>query len=234
MSRRRALRAAQRERDVLRGLRARVSNALARASDLTATISAKLAEFSDVDKAIADACAASILRSTHAPTELTLDLSPELKKGAERKFFLENQLAATRQAAERLGQDLAAAESDLQNAERAVEEATIAVAASEIEPIAAELAQIENRAAQLRCVLFGYGAQRNADGFLPMSRSVAQLLRRAPKNAGVEGGADHLAATARWRAYLQELRVDGDAAFDAEPTQRLSPLPLRETLEATS
>ena len=114
-------------------------------------IESKLWELSDLDKAIAEECAALILRSTDFIAEPTLELSPELTKLADRKFSLENQLAAIRQASERLRQELEMVDSDLRDAEHLVESAAVAVAACELEPIAAELARVESsglRAAQ--------------------------------------------------------------------------------------
>lgn len=208
-----ALRIAQSERDARREKRDRLSDAVERAIKLTAMIEGKLGELSDLDKAIAEECAALILRSTDFIAEPTLELSPELTKMADRKFSLENQLAAIRQASERLRQELEMVDSDLRDAEHLVESAAVAVAACELEPIAAELARVESWACALRSLLLGYGAQRHAGGFLPMSRGAAQLLRGTPKNANMEG-AHCPEAAALWRSYLEELMIDDAAALD--------------------
>jgi hypothetical protein len=207
------LRIAQRERDVRRKKRDLLNDAVERAIKLTAVIESKLGELPDLDKAIGEECAALILRSTDFIAEPTLELSPELTRMADRKFSLENQLAVTRQASERLRQELEMVDSDLKDAEHLVESAAVAVAAAEVEPIAAELARVESRACALRSLLLGYGAQRHAGGFLPMSRSAAQLLRSTPKNANMEG-AHCPEAAALWRSYLQELIIDNAAALD--------------------
>jgi hypothetical protein len=212
-----ALRLAQHERDARRAIRDRLSDAVERAVKLAAMIEVKLAEFADLDKVIAEECAASILRSSESAAEPALELSPKLKKMADRKFSLEKHLAAARQAAECLRRELAATDRDVNEAVLKVENAAVAVAETEMEPIAAELAQVENLAATLRRFLVGYGALRHAGGFLPMSQSAAKLLRAIPKNAHVGGGAQCPESTVRWQSYLQQLSVDSEATFDAGP-----------------
>ncbi|MGD9544741.1 MAG: hypothetical protein AB7F41_06890 [Methylocystis sp.] len=210
------LRLAQRERDAHKATRDRIQDAVARANALSATIERKLAKLVNLDKRIAIECAESLLRSFEQDTAAAFELSPKMKRLAEKKFALENQLAAFRRALDCLGQDLATAESSLRKAEDDVERAAIAVAATEMEPIAAELARAENQAARLRRLLLGYGALRHAGGFLPMSSATAQLLRAPPKNAVVGGSAHCFEATAQWASYLQQLGMNCEATFDAE------------------
>ena len=111
------LRIAQRERDARRKKRDLLNDAVERANKLTVVIESRLGEFPDLDKAIGEECAALILRSTDFVAEPTLELSPELTRMADRKFSLENQLAVTRQASERLRQELEMVDSDLKDAE---------------------------------------------------------------------------------------------------------------------
>jgi hypothetical protein len=217
-----SLRSAQQERDACRAKRDRIGGALERATGLTAMLAARLSDFSALDDAIAEECAASILRLTEFPAESTLELSPELKREAEQKFFFESQLAAATHASERLRQDLAVAERELAAANSVVDGAAVAVAACEVEPIADELARVEDQAAMLRLLLIGYGAQRYADGFLPLSSASARLLRGAPRNAGVDGGLECREAAECWRCYLQELSMNSSATIAAVMTRSSS------------
>lgn len=211
------LRAAQRERDALMATRDRIQNAVARATHLSATIQRKLARFASLDRLIAEECAESLLRAAEQESAGALELSPKLKRLADKRFALENKLASLQRASDCLRQELVNAESSLKSAELKVEEAAVAVAVTELEPIAAELARAESLAAALRRLLLGYGALRRAGGFLPMSSATAQLLRAPPKNAMVGGSAHCAEATARWASYLQQLSIDCEATFDAGP-----------------
>jgi hypothetical protein len=203
-----ALAHAQQEREIGREKRDHGRRAVERVRRAIAAIEEDLADFSHVDSAVAEACAASILRSPDSSEELKLEFSPELMEAWEKKVSLEKGLAALRRAEEVLLRELQAAEQSLTEAEGGVANAAIAVAAHEIEPIAAELAGIEVRAAALRRLLLGYGALRHAGGFLPMSRSAAVLLRG-------EKAAHDPEAAACWSSFLNRLAHDAEAIFAA-------------------
>ncbi|MDP3068033.1 MAG: hypothetical protein Q8M72_05105 [Methylocystis sp.] len=211
-----ALQLAQRERDITKATRDRIQEAVDRANNFSAAIQRRLSRFVNLDKRIAEECAASILRSTGQEAGRALELSPKTKRLAERIFWLENQSASFRRASDCLRKDLANAESSLKLAEGEVKKAAVAVAAAEMEPIAAELARVESLAATLRRLLLGYGALRHDGGFLPMSSATAQLLRAPPKNAMVGGSVHCFEATAQWASYLQQLGIDSEATLDAK------------------
>lgn len=202
-----ALRLAQHGRDALRAMRDRVGEALERANEMSVGLEGKLAEFCELDAEIGENCAAEILRSIDNAEEPTLELSPELQRMSDQRLALEQRLTAARQAGERLRRELAAAECDLNEAESKVEGAAVAVAAFEIEPMVAELAEMDQRASTLRRLLLGYATLRHAGGFLPMSRSAAQLLR------GMKGTHDP-SMVALWQCYLSRLAIDSTATFD--------------------
>ncbi|MBG0792450.1 hypothetical protein IYY11_03225, partial [Methylocystis sp. H62] len=59
-----ALQLAQRERDITKATRDRIQEAVDRANNFSAAIQRRLSRFANLDKRIAEECAASILRST--------------------------------------------------------------------------------------------------------------------------------------------------------------------------